>query len=383
MKSCSDFIKKCARVVYLLTVPSLLYTMFCLNSIRKGFPMAWDWEKLQQQKKGGAGGPPPQMGDILEKIKMVKGRFPGFWIIIIILILLILIPTTFFTVGVDEVGIVQRFGRYTRTAAPGLNFKLPAGIEKVTKVPVRRVNKEEFGMRTLKAGVRTRYAAGSAYLNESLMLTGDLNVAVVQWIVQYRINDPYKFLFKVRDVPSTLRDLSESTMRLVVGDRSIDEVINQREEIANQSVVLLQKELDEAETGINVTSIEMKTNTVPEPVRPSWNEVNQAIQEKEQMIYQAREEYNKLIPRARGDAEKTIKGAEGYALDRVNRAQGDASRFIALYDEYAKAKDVTKRRLYLEALREIYNKLGNKYIVDADQQNFLPLLNLGQTKGGE
>jgi membrane protease subunit HflK len=217
------------------------------------------------------------------------------------------------------------------------------------------------------------------------MLTGDLNVAVVPWIVQYRIDDPYKYLFKVKDIKGTLRDLSEAAMRLVVGDRSINEVINKRAEIANEAKEQLQKELDEAETGINLVTIEMKTTTVPEPVQPSWNEVNQAGQEKEKMIYQAQEEYNKLIPQAKGQAEKTIKEAEGYAMDRVNRAKGDASRYLALYEEYSKAKDVTRRRLYLEALSDVFPKLGNKYIVDDKQKNLLPLLNLGQqpATGGE
>jgi membrane protease subunit HflK len=346
--------------------------------------MAWDWEKLQGQRKGtSGGGTPPQVLDVLEKLKGVKGKFPGIWIVVIVAVLIYLGSSTFYTVAVDEVGVIQRFGKYIRQTEPGLHLKWPSGIEKVTKVKVRFVYKEEFGFRTLQAGVRTRYASGSAYLNESLMLTGDLNVAVVPWIVQYRIKDPRNYLFKVMNVNTTLRDLAESTMRLVVGDRSINEVISKREEIAIQAEGLLQKELDEAETGINVTTIEMKKTNVPEKVQPSFNEVNQAIQEKEKMIYQAREQYNKLIPQARGQAEKTIKGAEGYALDRVNRAKGDASRFIDLYEAYVKAPDVTRRRLYLEALREIFPKLGSKYIVDADQKNLLPLLNLGQPKGGE
>jgi membrane protease subunit HflK len=215
------------------------------------------------------------------------------------------------------------------------------------------------------------------------MLTGDLNVAVVPWIVQYRVKDPYEYLFKVHNVNSTLRDLSESTMRLVVGDRSINEVISKREEIAVEARTFLQKELDEAETGINVVTIEMKKTNVPAPVQPSFNEVNQAVQEKERMIYQAREEYNKAIPAAKGNAEKTIKAAEGYALDRVNRAEGDAARFSALYKAYARARDVTRRRLYLEALQDLFPKLGKKYIIDAQQKNLLPLLNLGQEGGGK
>jgi membrane protease subunit HflK len=344
--------------------------------------MPWDWDKLQKQKMG-RGGPPPQMDEVLSKFKGLKGKFRGFWAIIAIIVILIIISSSFYTIGVNQVGIVQRFGKYVRTTSPGLNFKLPWGIEKLTKVPVRLIKKEEFGLRTIRAGVRTQYATATAYLNESLMLTGDLNVAVVPWIVQYRIRDPYKYLFKVKNVNSTLRDLAESTMRLVVGDRSINEVISKREEIADQAKVLLQKELDEAETGINVVTIEMKKTNVPEPVQPSFNEVNQATQEKERMIYQAREEYNKAIPAAKGNAEKTIKAAEGYALDRINRSKGDAARFLALYAEYSKAKDVTRRRLYLETLKDLFPRLGSKYIIDEEQKNVLPLLNLGMGKGVE
>jgi membrane protease subunit HflK len=349
--------------------------------------MAWDWDKLQQQRKGSSGGSsgsPPGIDEIFEKIRSARAKFPGgTWIIVLAVIILIFGSSCFYTVAVDEVGVIQRFGKFIRTTSPGLNFKLPRGIEKVTKVRVKYVFKEEFGFRTLQAGIRTRYASSASYLNESLMLTGDLNVAVVPWIVQYRVKDPYKYLFKVRTVIATLRDLSESTMRMVVGDRSINEVISKREEIAGAAKEELQKALDEAETGIKVTTIEMKKTNVPEPVQPSFNEVNQAVQEKEKMIYQAREAYNKVIPAAKGEAEKTIRAAEGYALDRVNRAKGDVARFLSLYEEYSKARDVTRRRLYLEAILEIFPKMGNKYIVDADQKNFLPLLNLGRSGGGK
>ena len=341
--------------------------------------MPWDWDKLKQQQQRSSGGVPPQVDDVVKKFKQMNRS--GAWIIILIILAVYVGSSAFYTVAVDEVGVVQRFGKYARTAEPGLHFKLPKGIEKVSKVKVRFVYKEEFGFRTLRAGVRTQYTSDKAYDGESIMLTGDLNVAVVPWIVQFRINDPYKYLFKVRNVRKTLRDLSESTMRLVVGDRSINEVINKRKEIADEARTLLQKELDEAETGINVSTIEMKKTNVPVPVQPSFNEVNQAVQEKERMIYQAREEYNKAIPAALGNAEKTIKAAEGYALDRVNRAKGDAARFVAQYGEYAKAKDVTRRRLYLESLKELFPKLGKKYVIDADQKNVLPLLNLGKEGG--
>ncbi|MCJ7540233.1 MAG: FtsH protease activity modulator HflK, partial [Desulfobacterales bacterium] len=227
---------------------------------------------------------------------------------------------------------------------------------------------------------RKRTYAGGESTNVALMLTGDLNVALVPWIVQYRIKDPYKFLFKVRDIRKLLIDMSEAAMRLVVGDRSINEVISKREEIAIEAREVLQAEMDNADSGINIVTIEMKKTNVPEPVQPSFNEVNQATQEKEKVIYQAKEDYNKAIPTARGEAERTIKAAEGYALDRVNRAKGDAARFNSLYAEYAKAKDVTKRRLYLETLKDLLPKLGDKYIIDSDQKNVLPLLNLGKQK---
>jgi len=350
--------------------------------------MAWDWDKLQDQRKkmpgGGSPGTPLKMDEVFEKIKGARKKFPGgTWVIVVLVALLFFGSSCFYTVAVDEVGVIQRFGKYVRTSQPGLNFKLPRGIEKVTKVKVRYVFKEEFGFRTLQAGVRTRYASSSSYLNEALMLTGDLNVAVVPWIIQYRIKDPFNYLFKVHNVRATFRDLAESSMRLVVGDSSINEVISKREEIAGKAKVLLQKLLSEAQTGIKVVNVEMKKTNVPEPVQSSFNEVNQAVQEKERMIYQAKEAYNKVIPAAKGNAEKTIKAAEGYALDRVNRAKGDAARFLDLYTAYSRAEDVTRRRLYLESMQKVLPRLGNKYVVDADQNNLLPLLNLGKPEGGK
>ena len=329
------------------------------------------------------GGNAPQMDEFIEKFKKFKlpGKLPGGPLIILIIIAILFGSSTFYTVGVDEVGIVQRFGKYIRTSQPGLNFKLPVGIEKVTKVKVKRVFKEEFGFRSARFTDRRRYASEGEGVNVALMLTGDLNVGIVPWIVQYRIKDPYKYLFKVRNVRRLLIDMSEASMRLVVGDRSINEVISKRDEIAVEAKSVLQKELDHAETGIHIVTVEMKKTNVPGPVQPSFNEVNQAIQEKEKMIYQAKEDYNREIPQARGEAERTIKAAEGYALDRVNRSEGDASRFVSMYEEYVNAKDVTKRRLYLEMLQDVFPKLGQKYILDSDQQNILPFLNLGKQSG--
>ena len=345
--------------------------------------MNWDWEKLKKQQDQKEGkGVPPQVSELFEKIKKFKAP-GGMFLIIIIVLALFFGSSTIFKIEYDEVGVIQRFGKHVRTNQPGLNFKLPAGIEKVTKVKVTRVLKEEFGFRSARGDARERFSSGSENINVSLMLTGDLNVAIVPWIVQYRVKDPYNYLFKVRDVRRLLVDMSEAAMRLVVGDRSVNEVINKRNEISVEARDVLQKEMDNAESGIHIVTIEMKKTNVPGPVQPSFNEVNQAVQEKETLIYQAKEDYNKAVPAARGEAERTIKGAEGYALDRVNRAKGDASRFKAMYAEYAKAKDVTKRRLYLEMLRDLFPKLGEKFIVDADQKNLLPLLNLGKQKGAK
>jgi membrane protease subunit HflK len=335
--------------------------------------MSWDWEKLKQQQ--GRGGVPPQMDEIVDRFK--KAKLPGGPIIIVVVLLAAVALTSVYTVAPSEIGIVQFFGRYVRSANPGLNFKLPLGIERVTKVNVTEVQTEEFGFASNRMQPQQRFGQSAETGNAALMLTGDLNVAVVPWIVQFRVKDAYNYLFKVANVRRLLIDMSEATMRLVVGDRSINEVISKRDEIAIQAKELLQKELDDAETGIDIVTIEMKKTNVPPPVQPSFNEVNQAVQEKEQLIYQAREEYNTAIPAARGEAQRTVKEAEGYALNRVNRAKGDAARFESLYAEYVKAQDVTKRRLYLETIKDVIPRIGQKYILDSEQNNLLPLLNLG------
>jgi membrane protease subunit HflK len=342
--------------------------------------MAWDWEKLNQQQRQQQGGPPPQFDDFIKQLKNLK--IPGGILAILLVILAIIIATSsFFTIETGSVGVIQRFGEYTRIAQPGPNFKLPFGIERVRKVSLEKVEKEEFGFRSDRSDLSQPSGTDGDTANTSLMLTGGLNVALVPWIVQYRVNEPYDYLFKVKEVKGLLRDLAEASMRLVVGDRSINEVITKRSEIANEAEQVLQQELDKAETGLLVVNVELKRTNVPGPVQPSFNEVNQAVQEKEKLIYEAREDYNKAIPAARGEAERTVKAAEGYALDRINRAKGDAVRFQDLYKEYAKAKDVTKRRLYLEALKNVLPRLGPKYIVDSNQKNLLPLLNLGNPQG--
>ena len=341
--------------------------------------MHWDWEKLQQRHKErdsqSSGLKPPQINDIVNKFKQYN--FAGRWMMLAFALIVIFFGSSMvYMVDTNEVGVVQRFGKYVRTENSGLKFKLPTGIEKVTKVS-KKVEKEVFGQ-TANPSDFSKSSLTSEDIDESLMLTGDLNVGVVPWIVQYRIKNPYDYLFKVKDTLQFLRDMSEASMRLVVGDRSINEVINNRPEIATDAKEKLQKELDEAKTGIEIITVQLGNTNVPPPVQDSFNEVNQAVQEKEKIIYQAKEEYNRVIPKAKGEADQTIKEAEGYAKERVNQAKGDAARFMAQYQEYAKAKDVTRRRLYLEMISNVFPNLGEIYIFDSNQKNILPLLNLGE-----
>ncbi len=345
--------------------------------------MNWDWEKLrenqnkyEQQKDRQEKFRPPKMDKMFHAFK--GSQFTGILGLAFLAVIIYLASSTFFTVDRNEVGVVQRFGKYNRLAQPGLNFKFPSGIEKVTKVNVKTPDTEEFGVNVYRGNTGYQVSHGQ---ETSLMLTGDLNVAVVPWIVQYRRSDPRAYLFNVKNVKSLLRSMSEATMRTVVGDRSINEVISKRAEIALAAKQMLQQELDAAHAGISVVTIEMKKTNVPKPVQDSFNEVNQAIQEKEQTIYKAKEEYNKAIPVARGEAKRVIKDAEGYAIDRVNRAQGDATRFLALYKEYKTSKDVTQKRLHLESMKELLPRLGSKYIVDEKQKNLLPFLNMAPKQG--
>jgi len=298
-------------------------------------------------------------------------------------LLLLMGLTSFYTVNAEEVGLVLRFGEYVRETAPGLHFKAPFGIERVNKVAIQRQHKEEFGYRTLKAGVKSQYAT-KPYREESNMLTGDLNAANVEWVVQYRITDPYKHEFRVRNVEDTFRAMSEAVMRRVIGDRTINEVLNVgRAEVALAVEVGLQELCDNYDTGITVDQVVLQDVNPPDPVKPSFNGVSEAEQAKETLINQAQSEYNREIPKASGAAQQTIQEAEGYALDRVNRAQGDASLFNSIYAAYRLAPEVTRTRMYLETMNEILPKVENKIIVDDNIKGMLPLLNLNGSMGGK
>jgi len=283
-----------------------------------------------------------------------------------------------YSIGPDEVGVVRRFGKYVRTTEPGLHLKIPLGMEKVNIVKVKHIFKDEFGFRTTRAGIVSEYSSKS-YTEESLMLTGDLNVLVVEWVVQFKVKDPVKLLFNIRNPRETIRKISEAVMRQVVGDNSVNEILTIRRVEINQEVQdKLQEILDSYDCGVHIVTVKLQDVNPPDPVKPSFNEVNEAKQEREKLINQAWEAYNKAIPLARGEAEKTIRESEGYALKRVNKAKGDAAKFMATWDAYKDAKDVTRKRLFLETMNEVLPRTGPKYIMDSNQNSILPLLQLNK-----
>ncbi len=295
--------------------------------------------------------------------------------------------STWFTVQPEETGIVQRFGAVHRTVGPGLHFKFPDGIEMVRTVPTARVLKEEFGFRTaVSAGGQRTQFDDRANKEVSLMLTGDLNVLDIKWIAQYRIEDPIHFLFWVRNTPQTIRDISESVMRRVVGNRLGSDVLTvARVAVSTEVKEEMQKILTEYEAGVRLITVELQDVTPPDPVKPAFNEVNEARQDRERTINQAQEQANREIPKARGEASRTISEAEGYALERVNRANGEATRFRAILDQYKGAPEVTRRRLYLEAVGAVLPEAKAVYIVDSEQKALVPWLPVesGQPVGAE
>jgi membrane protease subunit HflK len=306
-------------------------------------------------------------------------KFPAKWLLLVPLAIFLLIGlfSSWYTVGPESEAVVQRFGKFRDIAKPGLHFKLPYGIDKATVVPVRRQLKLEFGFVTDADGVTSDDQPSQEPERERDMVTGDLNAAQVEWIVQYSISSPQDYLFAVRNPGSTLRDLSEAVMREVIGDRTVDEVLTiGRTEIEAESIIELRELLQKLGMGISVEQIQLKNVHPPGPVQRSFDEVNRAQQEREQLINEANGEYNKVIPRAKGLADQRISGAEGFAIRRVNEAEGDVARFKELLIQYDKAPAITKQRLYLETMNTVLPKLGSKIVLDEDARQFLPLLNL-------
>ncbi len=317
----------------------------------------------------------PDINYELQQLKATLKKFKGTFSSLFLVLLVIIVGwTSYYTVEPDEEAVLIRFGRYIKTSQPGLHFKLPFGVEKVIKVKTKIVHQEEFGFRTSNTATRrTTYSSGN-FENESLMLTGDLNVAEVQWVVQYQISDPFKYLFQTSEPIRNIRDVSESIIRRVVGDKLVTDVLTTgRVEIASTAKVLMQDVLDKYDLGVNIRSIKLQDVNPPKLVQDSFNEVNSAKQDQEKMVNQAEESYNKIIPEARGKADKLIAEAEGFAEAKINRAYGDAVRFTAFYKEYRKAPSITRKRIFLQTMEELYSKLDNITIIDPKVKGLLPI----------
>lgn len=284
--------------------------------------------------------------------------------------------SSFYTVQPEERAVVKRFGEVIKIADPGLHFKLPFGVDQTQFVATERVLKQEFGFRTASVGERTQYASED-FPDESLMLSGDLNIIDVEWVVQYRIADPMQFLYSMRDPNGTLRDISESVMRRAVGNRLGSEVLTTaRVEISNTVREETQKAMDLYQTGIQVVTVELQDVVPPQAVQPAFNEVNEARQERERMINEATKRANQEIPRAKGNANRVISQAEGYATERVNQAHGETARFNSILAEYRSAPTVTRTRMYLETLAQVLPAVGSVLVVQDGQMSPVPLLNL-------
>ncbi|MBQ4497925.1 MAG: FtsH protease activity modulator HflK [Spirochaetaceae bacterium] len=308
--------------------------------------------------------------------KPKKSKFGASTLIfaVIIVLVLALAGTTMFKVDDTEQAVITRFGKYYKTVGAGLHLKAPFGIDKSYNVPIKVVQTEQFGFQTIKAGQVNQYKNGIT--KESTMLTGDLNIVDVEWSIQYRIVDPVAWLFNVQERKQTIRDISQSVINTLVGDRAFDTMESERSAIQTSALELMNENFKQLGLGINVILVQLQNIVPPEGVQQAFDDVNKAIQDKNRFINEGKEVYNAEIPRAQGEANQQVLVAEGYASERINRAQGDVARFNAVYEEYRKSPKVTRERLYLEAMESVFNEQQNSTLIDSKLDNMLPIKNL-------
>ncbi len=363
--------------------------------------MAWDDQQPPWGQKKRPSSPEEVIASLLKKIKDAfeggtgggedgggaggggtkkesgPGMFRGFGkfsLIILAIVAIYVVQASYYTIEPGERGVVLRFGGYSKITDPGLHFKVPV-MDDVIKVDIETIRKEEFGFRTRVPGQRTQYQK-KGYETESLMLTSDRNVIDVEWIVQYKIQDPVNYLFKVREVGQAVRDVSEMAMRRIVGNMDFDYILSNREILAGATKREVQEALDRYQSGVHIVTVQLQDVNPPEAVKPAFNEVNEADQDMKRLVNEAEEAYNREIPKARGGAKQTVEEARGYAFERVNVAKGDTSRFLAVMKEYQQAKDVTRQRLYLETMQRVLPTVTDVYVVDKEQRSILPFLDV-------
>ena len=303
--------------------------------------------------------------------------------ILVFIAIFIMLLTSVFIVDQTEQSVVLRFGKFNRLAEPGLHFKMPFGIERKFNVPTQVVLKEEFGFRTERAGVTTIYSALD-YPGESVMLTGDLNIVDVEWIIQYRIVEPFKWLFKVEDQTKTIRDISQSVINLLVGDRAIFDVIGaEREHIQMEGQRMMNELFDKYDLGIRVTTVKLQNIVPPKgDVQSAFEDVNKAIQDRSRLINEGKQAYNEAIPKAKGEAERVIQEAEGYAIERINEAEGDVARFVKVLEEFNRNPQVTRTRLYFEMFEDVFQEGEKTDLLDRNLKNFIPFKSLSEAGSG-
>ena len=300
-------------------------------------------------------------------------------IAIAVIIVLVLIFSSWFIVDQTEEAAVLLFGKFSRIVGPGAHWKLPFGIEKNYNVPTQRILKEEFGFRTEKPGVVSVYSSQD-YSAESIMLTGDLNIVEVEWIIQYQITDARQWLFNVDNPEKTIRDISQSAINQLVGDRTIFDVIgSERANIESQGQDMMNELFKRYGLGIRVVTVKLQNIVPPKgSVQDAFEDVNKAIQDRSRLINEGKEAYNQAIPKASGEAQQTIQEAEGYASQRVNTAIGDVARFNAVLGEYRRAPDIVRTRLYYEMYDEVFGSApASTDLIDKNLKNFIPLKSLG------
>jgi len=322
------------------------------------------------RESGGSGtqSSPPDIGGGIMRVLAV----------VAIIFVIQIIYSSFYTIEPGEKGVVLRLGKFSRFASSGLNFKIPL-VDEVIKVDVETVRKQEFGFRTKIPGTQSVFVK-EGYDVESQMLTGDKNVIDVEWIVQYKVQDPFQFVFRVGDVDQAVRDVSEMAIRSIVGNRDFDYVLGNREIIEAGTARMLQESLNKYESGVKVLTVKLQDVNPPEQVKPAFNEVNEADQDMKRLVNEAEQTYNKLIPKARGDAKKLLEEAHGYAIERTNLAHGETARFLAVLSEYSKAEEVTRKRMYLETMQKVLPTVTDIYVIDKGQQSILPFLDLSGSR---
>lgn len=332
----------------------------------------------------------PSSEDFEKKVIEIKNHFKNKFgpqkgllpLLIVAFLVIIAGYSSMYEVDTEETGVVLRFGKFHSYAEPGLHFKMPLGVDRVYLVQTGRVLKEEFGFRTVMPDVRTTYTK-KGLEEESLTLTGDLNVSDVEWIVQFQVSDPFKFIFRIKDPVGTIRDIAEAMVRKAIGNANVTEVLTtERAQLANEIQQDLQSTLNNYDIGVRIVTVKFQDVTPPDPVKAAYNEVNESEQQRESLIFQAREQFNREVPRARGEAKKVLQEAEGYAVERVNKARGETNRFLALLTEYRKAPSVTRSRIYLETLEEVLPRLEEVYVMDDENAGALPLLPLRKSLEG-